>query len=663
MTILKNVRSEQEIFNDLKILCISPGYIYAIADLCFKSHFIQYSAEMKEADVQAMYINSSERLIRNEINILLGLLVNADINWGKPTDQILNEYIDITIQLLEELHNAMKLDALFTLDMSVLSSGSLGNIYREAIFYSGESAYDFQFLDCAISKYRDDEKWMKENYQFNIDEAVSIAKAIQQLQSDTKCFIVTVADVAKKACLTEDLTELVMNAFTLNDNNHDFNTLHDFNKVCEKPLLRLPSRQFISLQPYALAEAIYSSPFYWVQEDRNYKETAAKNRGKFTEEFAAKCLRQVFGKGCVYENVIIKNSKAIAGEIDVLLIWKNRIIIVQCKSKKLKMESRKGNDLAIREDFKIAIQDSYNQGVKCAKYIKNHKEFALTDKNSFSLPDDIKEIYIFCVVSENYPALNFQSHAFLKITNDIHFIRKPLIIDVFALDVITEMLNCPLYFFSYVDLRTSDLEYISNNELSILAFHLKYNLWHVVNKADLIHIDDSLSASLDLAMFARRTGVNGTKTPNGILSYFKKTALGHIIEQLKIWPCLNASELCLLLLKLKEDSVISLSDQIERRSSSLKDNGNIERYNGLSVRIFESGFTMQFGNNINLSIKNKLMVQCSLRKYKEKTNQWFGLCIKPETLMPLFIIQICKPWQTNINMDNATREMKNCPSL
>ena len=52
-----------------------------------------------------------------------------------------------------------------------------------------------------------------------------------------------------------------------------------------------------------------------------------------------------------YVNILEKKG-VIAGEIDVLVLFANRAIVLQAKSKKLTLESRKGNDLAIKKDFK-----------------------------------------------------------------------------------------------------------------------------------------------------------------------------------------------------------------------------------------------------------------------------------------------------------------------
>jgi hypothetical protein len=57
----------------------------------------------------------------------------------------------------------------------------------------------------------------------------------------------------------------------------------------------------------------------------------------------------VFDDERVYGNVDIRETKATkTGEIDVLVVWGDRAIVVQAKSKRLMLEARKGNDQVMR---------------------------------------------------------------------------------------------------------------------------------------------------------------------------------------------------------------------------------------------------------------------------------------------------------------------------
>jgi hypothetical protein len=80
------MRSEQEIFDELARLCASPGYVHVIAFFCFRDTIIRYQDEMKVEDMYNLY--SPERLVRTEISTLIGLMIQARIDYAVPPHEI-----------------------------------------------------------------------------------------------------------------------------------------------------------------------------------------------------------------------------------------------------------------------------------------------------------------------------------------------------------------------------------------------------------------------------------------------------------------------------------------------------------------------------------------------------------------------------------------------
>jgi hypothetical protein len=68
-------RSEEEIFDELELLCGSPGYVHALAFLCFRDNMVGFGDALTLEDIQEMF--SPDRLIRTEISTLFGLLVRS----------------------------------------------------------------------------------------------------------------------------------------------------------------------------------------------------------------------------------------------------------------------------------------------------------------------------------------------------------------------------------------------------------------------------------------------------------------------------------------------------------------------------------------------------------------------------------------------------------
>jgi len=252
MTEKKATRTEQEVFADLAALCCRPGYVHAVAYLCFRDNMILYAGRVKEADMRKMY--SPSRLIRTEINTLLGLMIKVEIDWTLPASKITQQYMDTTERLLEELHHCMSGEFWSGLTKEAVESSfnplERGEVLREPIFYSGESAYNFQYLDLAARKYAADAPWLEANRGFTIDHASRIAKIVEDIhvnRFDAFCervrkqrpdewtmlplFAFTAEEIAVKANLATNVVERVLGAFELPsiERNEGFNALHDFN--------------------------------------------------------------------------------------------------------------------------------------------------------------------------------------------------------------------------------------------------------------------------------------------------------------------------------------------------------------------------------------------------------------------------------------------------
>ncbi|MGB3750555.1 MAG: SEC-C metal-binding domain-containing protein [Arcobacteraceae bacterium] len=414
-------------------------------------------------------------------------------------------------------------------------------------------------------------------------------------------------------------------------------------------MIQKDKKTYILFQHYAILEAIYESPFYWFLEDPIYKSKANKHRGDFTEDFSAETLSKVFGKNNVFQNIDIYDNKKRIGEIDVLVVFANRAIVLQAKSKKLTLGARKGNDKLLANDFKKAIQDSYEQGNDCAKFIQNKKYYLIDSSNQkLSIRSDFKEIYIFCVVSEHYPSLAFQTQQFLQY-EETDVIKPPFVMDIFLLDVMVEMLNNPLYFLSYLNKRTTQFQkFMAQSELTILSYHLKRNLY-LEDDISMMMIDDDVSSDLDLALLVRKKGIPGKDTPDGILTKFNGTILGNFIDKIKQHEDNYAVEIGFFLLTLSEEAIIQINEGIQKTIDLfLKDNKGHDFTVGFDDA--SAGLTIHTNDLQYDEAYIKLLEHCKLRKYKQQANNWFGLCINPLNKKFRFGVMSNKEWNYSKDM-------------
>ena len=333
----------------------------------------------------------------------------------------------------------------------IASSFQRGDVLKEPIFYGGESAYSFQYRYFALDRYADDDDWLRANKGFRIADGHAVATALMRIQNRKMLatiegmrsldisqwtilpgFTSSFDEITVEAGIAPEFISAVLAALTAPEppTNAHFNSLGDFNVAAAFPLIKAPSGEYVALETYGIVEALYDSPFYWMAADKSSKDIAFTHRGTFTETFVARRLAEIFGAENVYCNVNIVSKGNRLGEIDVLVLFADRAVVIQCKSKKLTLEARKGNDLQLRDDFKKSVQDAYDQGYLCAKLLSNPElEFISQNRGKVDLPT-LREIYPVCVVSDHYPALAVQARQFLKYETD-ETIQAPLIVDVF----------------------------------------------------------------------------------------------------------------------------------------------------------------------------------------------------------------------------------------
>jgi hypothetical protein len=675
------MRKEQEIFDDLAKLCTTSGYVHAIAHFSFRDNIVSYVGEMKPEDMQHLF--SDTRLIRTELSTLKGLLIKQEIDYALPSPAVMQEYLAKTEALLGELHHAMSEPMWAGLDPKKVSAEGFnpftsGTVLREPIFYGGESAYSFQYRDLAAPKYASDDEWLKTHKGFSIGIARDVVHAVARVQGDKltatrnalkealadvetvfPAFLFTTDEVARESGINRDAVQRVLTAFALpaGERNEGFNELHDFNVANALPLLPVDDGEFVLFHIYSLVEALYEAPFYWMCADTAYVTTAMRHRGRFTEDFSRERLDQVFGKDKVYSNLDIFEAKGRkVGEIDVLVIFGNRAIVLQAKSKRLTLEARRGNNAQIRDDFKKSIQDSYDQGYACATMLLDPKYRLINSASEqISIPHVLTEVYIICVVADHYPALAFQARQFLRsATTDV--IQPPFIMDVFALDAITEMLQSPLRLLNYVSQRTKYVDkLLAHHEMTILSYHLKKNLW-LDDEFDQVMLHDDISIDLNIAMAVRRDGVAGERTPAGILTRFSSTSLGRIVEQIEERPDPATIDLGLMLLTLGENTVVEVSKGIDAIADQARKDRKSHDFT-VGIGSGGTGLTIHCNDDPVAVSGPRLQGHCHKRKYTQKADTWFGLCILPDQRLR-FGLNLNYKWEQSAEMDALTNGMK-----
>ncbi len=659
------VREESAVLDDLRNLCQSPGYAHVIAIYWMRGNMVRASDGQLTPERLA---KRSTELTRRKIDILVGLAVQGDCDLALPKPGVTRKYMKQTLALMEELHHVI--GAPFG-SLHSATPTTLGDALREPIIYGPESAYESQYLDHAVERYSADNEWLKRNCGFIIEDAARVVEALLAVRERAMeavlrglrtiapgrrnllaPFVVNVSEVAAECGFSVETVAAVLDAFALRGKNAEFATASDFNAATATPLIVMGADSYLLFQNYTLAEAVYTTPSYWMAEDWDYRDAHSDHRGRFAEKFCKKRLSAVFGRDRVFSNVKLLSGKRVVSEVDVLVLYGDRAIVVQTKSKRLTIEARKGDLGQARADFAKAIQHANDQGFTCARSLSNPDcVLALEDGDPFTLSDELKEVYVVCAVSDSYPALTFQARQFLNYERTER-IQPPLVADVFLVDVVAEMLATPLRFLSYLNRRVNYHEKIlTPDELGVLAVHLRENLW-IDDSTDMLAILDQATYDLDAAMMVRRAGMPGEATPEGILKRLSPTVVGKVVAQVEAEPHPAAIEIGLMLLKLGEGVI----RQIDAAVNGWRRQPNAKHMYGMSLSIsgLDAGLTIQANRIPQAQAETYLANNCLVRKYESRATTWFGVLLDARDFATLrHAVVISYPWQPDKELARA----------
>ena len=422
------------------------------------------------------------------------------------------------------------------------------------------------------------------------------------------------------SAINTDNVERFLNNFSVIPSegaNSKFQTVGDYNLINSHPLIGLDSERYFVPIFLLLCEAVYESPYYWMIDDENYKKQALKNRGNVGEEIAYELLSSVFGKGRTYKSLKITAKKGHdTTDIDVLCILGSKALCVQVKSKKLTELSKKGDDKQLKLDFQQAVQDAYRQGlISREKVLQSDAKFIDETGNEIKLPEEIDEVYIMCLTTENYPSLVHQCDALLSKGADEPF---PIVLTVFDLEILAYYLNDPYDFLYYIRQRISLMGYfIADEEICFLGYHLVEELQK----------RPGFDGGLIDTGFGQFIDRNYCPIKDSIKRRWKNEDFDRLCNQLKTLKQAKVTDILFCLLDFsyaaREDVINAMKST---RSRTLYD-GKTHSFSTQPNRHFSPRIGVSYisldSDNIE-KLREELLKLSMLRKYKEKGDAWIG---------------------------------------
>lgn len=653
-------RNFSAIFADLKELAQSDGALHEISSLVYRDWVITYDPKDGRVTNDPEYRWSTSRLNKNELMLLVGLMVQSTSDRTYAAFMTDGDYAERADTLLREMHDRILVDAIPASDpiTQTFMDGPerVGLLAREAIYYGAENFYTHQLMKFTRTRYRNDAIWLLQNAGLSIRPIIDITTFIMariNAQMSGVGHFRSEGQVFTKGDLTNSL--LIMKAVLrkrfgskvdayiskfatpITGANEVFTDPFAVNGVAIAPLIDMGDCLYVANQ-FRLAESIYESPFYWMGLDKAYLPTLSAHRGAFLEQTTAQILRSVFGADHVFENVILYHgSKDRAGEIDVLVVYGEFVLVVQAKSKRVTMKARAGDLNALNADFKGAIQDPYEQALSCGNLIRSGARCIRPNGEEVELPR-LPRLFPIVVLSDPFPSATLLSHSLLK----RGIADAPVIWDIGVLDCVTRMLPSPIDLLFYLQCRAQVFETVmSGSEYNYLGYHIRAKL-ALPPDVDGMMLDRDFATVVDDFMLAADFGIPVPR-PEGVLERLSIPVISDLLQFLKKAD----PQLSSIVVDLYDFSQGALED-ISKTILAIR--GDVCR-TGKAIKAFSiltatGGFTYAVTSNLNERTLRSAEVIGRKHKYDQRRDRWYVIvdCVRTEGavdgLLPLVYLWI-----------------------
>ena len=259
-----------------------------------------------------------------------------------------------------------------------------------------------------------------------------------------------------------------------------------------KPIIKLDEDNFFLPLNHYLQDRLDRSLEFLLEHEKksqsNIWNKFAKLKSEYLERKSFEFFSRVFPEKCVFKNLCYWVGRE-RMEIDLLVLYDNKIFIVESKSGNIpppaKQEGRKRLQMRLAEIIKKAQQ----QATSSMNYIESQSKAEFWDhakKTKLLEIDSTKTNYEFFFINVTLEQLSFFATD-LKELEAFNFFQDgdkyPWSVYLYDLDIITDLLDKPIYFIHYLEQRlAAQKQNILHTplEINLLGYYLKsgnfYNL-------------------------------------------------------------------------------------------------------------------------------------------------------------------------------------------
>lgn len=264
--------------------------------------------------------------------------------------------------------------------------------------------------------------------------------------------------------------------FDLYEDSEEFRKIGDFNPIRGNPIIRANGKLLIPQMAQA-RQSLLDTFYYDLINHPEYGDPDGDTGGEFgnkwgdyIEEWAYDSLVKVYGENNVFLNPEY-DSPGSEEAADLVVLYNGYLMVFECKSKKLVLQSRGGDVSQAKEDLDTGIGNATDQALEFIQHVKSNQSTSLQTKNKTVLinRDNIKNFIPCVVIGEEYDMISIDEF------NDVLELEEtPFVVSVYNLEIISELLeelDLVKYIIDRIDLsRNNDIR--SMEELDLLGLFI-----------------------------------------------------------------------------------------------------------------------------------------------------------------------------------------------
>ncbi len=325
---------------------------------------------------------------------------------------------------------------------------------------------------------------------------------INDLSEFISCFVVSKKDFKPQFSNSVLDAFFAYFSFLQGEINKGFCYPTDINELNVKLLMQIGDEKYFVIEAirifHNLSEALMQMILASKYESRYYR-----HRDQITQRKTVELLSKIFPSKTIIENAYYGYDRAMEFETDLLVAFKQTLIICEIKARKFRDPLyTKGNIKKIKSDFRDSLQEAYLQALRTLKYVTSQKSATFVNKNGHPLcvleKDSFNKYFLILVTAESFRSLATQLSLLLDKDQEDPY---PFAVCLFDLELLITHLDTPDKLIDYMDQRSKLHGSVhGDDELDFAGYYLRYgnlDFSEQLRRGDLVFLDGSFSKIFD----------------------------------------------------------------------------------------------------------------------------------------------------------------------